>query len=65
MTDDPMEFVARSCGFEDAAELRKMVISVDLRGEGLARFKAWQHGDGTKAGLDRLLVEQKGNGKIT
>lgn len=51
-----MDEIAKSMGFEDAAELHKLVASVPLWD---ARFEKWKHGDGTKAGLLALIEKTK------
>ena len=53
---DPFDDVAKEAGFADAAELHRMVASVDLTKPGMiARFKQWQTEDGSKRGLEELL----------
>jgi len=60
-----MDGVAKSLGFEDAAELHRLVAAADLSTPAkLAAFKVWQDQDGTKAGLLALGEETatKGGG---
>lgn len=51
-----LEEVAKINGFESVSELHSMVAKVDLSSsDKIIKFKNWQHQDGTKAGLLKLL----------
>lgn len=51
--------IAREFGFDNAAEFHKMVAAVNLSTyERRAAFTHWQHEDGTKAGLTKLLASE-------
>lgn len=53
-----MEDLAKGGGFDDEADMQRLVVAVDLTRPGmLARFEAWKRDDGTKAGLLRLQAE--------
>lgn len=54
-----MNDLAKPQGFDDEAELRRMVCSVPLDTPArLAAFKLWQSLDGSKDGLTLLLREE-------
>lgn len=55
---DNMESAAREMGFESEADLHRHVCRVDISTpEKLFAFRMWQHQDGTKAGILKLLGE--------
>ncbi len=55
-----IEDAARTAGFENAAEMRRLVCEVRLASpQDIWDFKRWQDGDGTKEGLLALLERQK------
>lgn len=54
------EEVFKELGFESSAEFNKMVADVDLSSaEKIAVFKSWQENDGTKSGLEALLIDNR------
>jgi len=47
-----MDRIAKMMGFEDAAEMNRLVAQADISTpEKLAAFERWKEEDGTKAGL--------------
>jgi len=53
-----MDMVAMANGFEDAAEMNRMVARVDIQtDEELRKFTIWKETDGTKEGLEKLMEE--------
>lgn len=60
MTDQ----IAQSLGFNDAVDLFRLTANAPIdTPEKLAAFKAWQHDDGTKAGL-LAIMNQKPRGLV-
>lgn len=59
MSDDTL---FKQLGFAGAAEFNKMVSNADLSTPAkFAAFKAWQIGDGSKVGLEKLQVKSDGS----
>ncbi len=55
-----IEDAARTAGFENAAEMHRLVCEMRLASpQDIWDFKRWQSGDGTKEGLLALLERQK------
>lgn len=51
---------ARKLGFENLAELLRLVAKVNLSSAGAIHdFKEWQNNDGTKEGLLKLIDSEK------
>lgn len=56
--EDTMDDVARVNGFENEVDLHRHVVRVDLSTpQKIAAFKTWQHDDGSKDGILKLLGE--------
>lgn len=52
-----LEMAVMTQGFLGLEEFNKLISEVDISTqEKLAKFKDWQNGDGSKAGLKLLLV---------
>lgn len=55
-----LDEVARLMGFTDEQELHRMVAAADLSTPmKLRAFQAWKEFDGSKAGLSKLLPQEK------